>query len=172
MGGSDVRHDWPELARCHTPDVSYGESTGSTDELRDAVARFIGARDDPDATERNKALADIRLQLEWLVRKDGVADKSLTASVDGLSVRRVVVGEENTLVEIVGAFYTLATRESGRSGELMLPMRARLSIESGGISTVSIAGRASLFEAPQSEREFQRAFERAIWAERFELRLV
>lgn len=53
----------------------------------------------------------------------------------------------------------------------MLPMDALLSIEPGAVSIVSVAGRESLFEAPQSERQFQRAFEAAAWHQSFELRL-
>jgi len=53
----------------------------------------------------------------------------------------------------------------------MLPVDAVLSVEPGTASIVRVAGRASLFDMPQSERQFQRAFEAAVWHQTFELRL-
>jgi|GEM_PF-4870449 hypothetical protein len=53
----------------------------------------------------------------------------------------------------------------------MLPVDALFSVEPGAVSTVRVAGRDSLFDAPQSERQFQRGFEAAVWHRSFELRL-
>jgi hypothetical protein len=74
-------------------------------------------------------------------------------------------------LNISGAFYTLGVAAQGRRGDPMLPMDALLSVEPGAVSIVRVAGRESLFEMPQSERQFQRAFEKAVWHHSFELRL-
>jgi hypothetical protein len=126
-------------------------------EIGEAVRRFIETQNDPALEKRTKALSDIGLLLEEVVGEDGlVDDKSLAASLDGLAARRVVITDDSTLLEIIGAFYALVTRD-GRTGELMLPMHARLSIEPGAISTMRVSGRASMLETPKSERQFQRA---------------
>lgn len=154
---------FPEFARA----VRQVESV---DGLQGAVARFIEAQNDPAFDARNKALGDIGLLLERLVRENGLPDdESLGRSVDGLAPRRVAVTNAGRVVEITGSFSTLVTRD-GRTGELMLPMHARLSAAPETVSTMRVAGRESLFEPPKSEREFQRAFDKAIWAYTFELR--
>ena len=53
----------------------------------------------------------------------------------------------------------------------MLPMDAYLSVEPGVVSVVRVANRQSLFEMRESERQFQRAFEKAVWQHSIELRL-
>ena len=139
------------------------------DEVRDAVARFIQARVDPDRSRRQAALNDIGRLLESVARA-GMPDEALAASLDGLSVRNAVVLEETSL-KITGAFYTLGS-DHGRTKELMLPVDAQLSLEPGVVSTVRVANASSLFEPPQSERQFQRAFESAVWTYDCELRLT
>jgi hypothetical protein len=53
----------------------------------------------------------------------------------------------------------------------MLPMNAHLSVAPGAVSVVRVANRDGLFEMPESERQFQRAFEKAVWQHSIELRL-
>jgi hypothetical protein len=43
--------------------------------------------------------------------------------------------------------------------------------EPGVVSVVRVANRQSLFEMRESERQFQRAFEKAVWQHSIELRL-
>jgi hypothetical protein len=50
----------------------------------------------------------------------------------------------------------------------MLPMDAVLTVAPGAVSIVTVAGQESLFEVPQSERHFQRAYEAAVWRQSFE----
>ncbi len=137
--------------------------------IRNAVISFIEVRDHPVVEERTKALNHVAVLLEALVREQ-LDDEQLAASLDGLSTRTVVSDGESRL-SIRGAFYTLGMRRGGQTGDPMLPIDALLTVEPGAVSVVKVAGRGSLFAVPQSERQFQRAFEVALWPHTFELRL-
>ena len=128
--------------------------------------RCIETRDGP-LDERAEALDAVAVLLEGVVREQ-LDDAELAGSLDGLSKRTVVCDE--TTLNVTGAFYTLGWRAAGGRGDPMLPMDAVLSTEPGAVSVVRVAGRESLFETPESERAFQRAFAAATW-HTFELRL-
>jgi hypothetical protein len=136
--------------------------------IRNAVLGCIKTRDNPSIEERDKALAEVALLLEDIVR-DRLDDTELAASLDGLNARHVTSDVERTL-NISGAFWTLGMKQ-GRTGDRMLPMDAHLSVEPGTVSVVRVANRQGLVEMPESERQFQRAFEKAVWQHSFELRL-
>jgi hypothetical protein len=143
--------------------------------IRNAVISYVETRDHPAMEERDKAARKLAVLLEDLVREQ-LEDEELAKGLDGLNMRRVVSDGEGTL-NISGAFHTLGMERGSRRRDLirirtpMLPMDARLSIEPGAVSIVRVAGRGSLFSAPQSDRQFWRAFEAAVWNQSLELRL-
>jgi hypothetical protein len=120
--------------------------------------------------ERANALAEVAALLEDTVR-ERLDDEQLAASLDGLDARRVVSDGERTL-NISGAFYTLGMRAQGSSQDRMLPMDAHLSVEPEAVSVVRVSNREGLFEMPESERQFQRGFEKAVWQHSFQLLLT
>lgn len=137
-------------------------------ELRDAVVRCIATLDDPVMEVRATPLRALGVLLEGLVR-ERLDDKDLAESLDGFSARRVSSHGARTL-DIVGAFYTLTPGTRGEIGNQRLPMKARLSLEPGVVSTVRVGGRGSLFDQSLSERRFQRLLETP-WPHGFDLRL-
>jgi hypothetical protein len=136
--------------------------------LRDAVLTCINTRDHPVMKVRDDALAEVALLLEAVTR-ERLDDEELAASLDGLHVQGVVSDGETTL-EIRGAFYTLGLRPPAGS-EWMLPVFAHLSTASEAPSVVRVASRDGLCEMPESERQFQRAFNKASWQWSLEFRL-
>jgi len=136
--------------------------------LGNLVVGCIQTRDHPVIAERDEAVGDLSLVLEDIVRKR-LGDE-LAASFDGIRTFTVETDGEKTL-HIVGAFYVLETIGAGHTGHRMLPVEAHLTIEPGAESFVEVGGRDSLFEMPQSARQFVRGIEGATWRHRFELRL-
>ncbi len=107
--------------------------------------------------EPAKALNEVAGLLEDIVR-ERLDDDRLAASLDGLHARRIAFDGDRTLS--ISAFYTPGMAGRGRTGDPMLLMDAVLSLEPGAVSIVRVAGRESLFDVPQSERQFQRASRR------------
>jgi hypothetical protein len=149
-------------------DNRYGRGV-ETKSIRNAVIRCIAVWDHEALEARTKALLEVAVLLESFVAEQ-LDDEQLAASFDGLNTRNVVSDGASTL-SISGAFWTLMPRHGGRTGSLMLPMDAVLSLEPGAVSSVRVAGRESLFEIPKSERQFQRAIAAAVWRPSFPLRL-
>jgi hypothetical protein len=139
--------------------------------IRDAVVRCIDTRDHPVMEERARALDEVVRLLEDIVRERLEAER-VAVSLDGLDARCAVSDAPATL-NSTGAFYTLSVgwgREADTDSR-MLPMEAHLSVEPQAVSIVRVAGLESLFDTPQSERQFQWAFHNAVWRHSFELRL-
>ena len=84
-------------------------------------------------------------------------------TLDGTKPLSVTADGEARL-HLLGAFYLLGDR-----GHRMLPVDAALTIEPGEASIVKVASAQSVFDLPQSERQFIRGVEAAAW--RHELRL-
>lgn len=139
----------------------------SVDDLPSAVATLVRELGNTDLDARQAAVGMVGRVLESLVR-ERLDDGVLAASLDGLSFRSIKVHDDGSL-DIAGAFYTLSSH-SGRTANLMLPMQTRLSSDRRDIWTVWVADANSQFEIPESERDFQRAFESATWRHRVELR--
>jgi hypothetical protein len=134
--------------------------------LRDAVAQYIKTRDNPSIEARDGALVEVAQLLENIVR-DGLQDRELAASLDGLAPRNVTSDGANTL-NVTGLFWTLGIE----GGDLVLPMEAELSLHPEAASLVRVAGRGDLLEPPDSERRFQRALASAVWQQTFDLRVA
>ena len=134
--------------------------------LRETVLQCFKTRDLPSIEARDGALAEVAQLLEDIVR-DGLRDRELAASLDGLAPRNVTSDGANTL-NFTGHFWTLGIE----SGDLVLPMEAQLSLHPETASLVRVAGRGDLVEPPGSERTFQRALARAVWQQTFDLRLA
>jgi hypothetical protein len=138
--------------------------------IRNAVIACIETQDSPVMEARAEALREVAVLLEDLVREH-LDDEQLAASLDGLDARRVVFDTGEMTLNVSGALDTLGMRGGQRTADPMLPVNALFSVEPGAVSIVRVAGRESLFDAPQSERQFQRAFEAAVWHRKVELRL-
>src|SRR5215207_7585593 len=91
--------------------------------LTDAVRNCINTREHPSIEVREKALAEVRVLLEDLVR-DALSDRALAASLDGLAARNVVSDGALTL-SIVGVLWTLGLP---RKDGWVLPIEAQLSL--------------------------------------------
>ena len=134
--------------------------------LTDVVRHCINTREHPSIEVRDKALAEVAVLLEGVVR-DELSDRELAGSLDGLSARNVTSDGARTL-DIAGALWTLGLpRQEG----WVLPIEARLSLRPDAVSFVRVASRTGLVEEPRSEREFQRALATSAWQEPIELRL-
>lgn len=120
--------------------------------LRDAVSDCIKTRDHPRIEVRDNALAEFAVLLEDVIR-DSLDDRELAASLDGLLARNVTSDGTDTL-DIAGVLWTLGL---SNSAEQVLPIDAHLSLRPDAVSVVRVAGRQGLVEAPESERQFQRA---------------
>ncbi|MDA0169439.1 hypothetical protein OJ998_10110 [Solirubrobacter taibaiensis] len=131
-----------------------------------AVRNCINTREHPRIEVREKALADVRVLLEGIVR-DGLSDRALAASLDGLAARNVTCDWADAL-HLVGVLWTLGLP---RAEGWVLPVKANLSLQPEAVSIVRVASRCSLMENPRSERGFQRAWARVAWHETIELRL-
>jgi hypothetical protein len=134
--------------------------------LREAVSNCIQTRDHPSIEARDKALAEVALLLEDTVR-DGLDDRELAASLDGLVARNVISDGASTL-NVTGVLWTLGM---GQGGSHVLPMEAHLSLRPDAVSVVRVADRRGLVEPPESERQFQRVLAKAAWQHSLELRL-
>ena len=137
--------------------------------LGNLVVGCIETRDHPMMEERDAAVEDLSLVLEDIVRQR-LGDDLQHASLDGIKTSAVDSDGARTL-HILGAFYLLEVRGGGRTGHRMLPMEAHLSVEPGAVSSVKVGGQDSVFELPQSERQFVRGIETASWRHRLDLRL-
>jgi hypothetical protein len=147
----------------------YRTSVTSEEVLRNLVRGCIESRDHPVIEERDEAVADVALALEDFVRASlstGGAWDSRFLSLDGLKPARVEY-EGNTRLRIVGAFYLL-----DEHGHQMLPIEAELSISPGDVSTVKVAGSGSVFDMPQSERQFTAGIDNAEWEHHVQLVLA
>ena len=91
-------------------------------------------------------------------------------SLDGLKTM-AVESDGATMLHIVGAFYVIVTRQGGGTDHRMLPMEAHLSLEAGATSSVKVGRQDSLFEMPQSARQFVRGVEAATDWHQLNLRL-
>lgn len=138
--------------------------------LGNLVVGCIETRDHPAMEERDAAVDDLALVLEDMVRKR-LGDELGHASLDGTKTLTVDSDGASSL-HIRGAFYLLEVGTAGRTGHRMLPMEADLSVERGAVSLVKVAGPDSVFEMPQSERQFVRGNENAVWRHRLDLRLT
>jgi len=151
--------------------ISSSEGAAQVDPetvLGNLVVGCIQTRDHPMIEERDAAIGDLSLVLEDIVR-NRIGD-DLSSSFDGIRTFIVESDGEQTL-HIVGAFYVLETIGAGHTGHRLLPVDALLTIQPGGVSLVQVGNRDSLFDMPQSARQFVRGIERATWRHRFELRL-
>ncbi len=138
--------------------------------LGNLVVGCIEARDHPAVEERDAAVEDLALVLEDIVRKR-LGDELEQASLDGIKTL-TVDSDGATSLYFCGAFYLLEVGAGSRTRHRMLPMEADLSVEPGAFSIVKVAGPGSVFEMPQSERQFVRGLENAIWRHRLRLRLA
>lgn len=141
----------------------------TTELLSRFVADCIEAQDHPLVEERDKAVNDVALILQQVIRErlgDAWEWDPRFVALDGLKTLSVVSDGEKAL-KIVGAFYLLEGR-----GHRMLPIEAALTVAPGAESLVRVGGRDSVFEMPQSERQFVRGIERAEWRHTLTLRLA
>ena len=131
---------------------------GTPTALRSAVENCIKTRDHPSIEVRDQALAEVACLLEDVVR-DGLSDRELAASLDGLVARNVTSDGVRTL-DIAGVLWTLGMPQKDC---WVLPVEAHLSLRPDDPSTMRVSARRGLIEAPKSEREFQRALAAAAW---------
>jgi hypothetical protein len=124
------------------------------------VLACIETRDHPVREIREKAASDLERELEDLAR-ERMDDRELAASLDGLTGSRMMAYGPTALV-VTGAFWTLQANQL-QTGQWMLPLEARLSLDPGVASSLRVATRDGLFGLESSEREVQRVLARTTW---------
>ncbi len=141
----------------------------SAELLSRLVADCIEAWHRAPVEERDEAVDDVALVLQQVIMERLAAEwdwDSRFVSLDGLKTLSVE-SDGDQAVKLVGAFYLLEGRR-----HRMLPVEADLTVAPGAESLVRIGGADSVFDIPQSERQFVRGIESARWRHTLVLRLA
>jgi hypothetical protein len=134
--------------------------------LRRAVEARIESWDHAVVQERDEAAGEVGLMLQEFVRQQLPEAIPAYASLDGVKELTATTSDGQRLY-VLGAFYVLSENRN-----VMLPIEADLDLAPGAASTVRVAGEASIFEMPTSERQFVRRMENIRWSHHLTLDLA
>jgi hypothetical protein len=133
--------------------------------LRRAVETRIEGWDHPVVEERDEAAGEVGLMLQEVVRQEVPEAIPAYASLDGVNELTATTSGGKRLY-VLGAFYVLSGNRN-----VLLPVEADLDLTPGAASTVRLAGQASTFDMPTSERQFVRRMQSINWSHHLTLHL-